>query len=166
VLRHHYLLKADSWIEIAERTFQMEQNLRRQAGLAAIRGHILLELGQTARAVDLFELNLRLRQDAGLGAASVGEAKVDLGYAYFLSGRKREAEPLLFGGLEDLKREATPGFIVRAQKKVAKFYASRGAMRKAAKHLVEARDLCEKHGIRDQLRDLRLLKLIPRRFLA
>jgi tetratricopeptide (TPR) repeat protein len=152
-LRRHYLLKADSWIEVAERTSVMEWNLRWQAGLAAIRGHILLELGETPRAVDIFERNLRLREEAGLGPSSIGEAKVDLGYAYFLSGRRRDAEPFLLHGLDELKREAAPGFIARAQKKLAKFYASRGALRKAAEQLVEARDLCERHGIRDQLRD-------------
>ena len=161
--KKHYLEKADSWINVAERTYKMERNLRRQAGLTAIRGHIFLESGRTEEAAEVFDLNLRLRKEAGLSLASMAEAKADLGYAYTLLGRTREAESLLLEGVNDLEASGSPGFVVRAKKKLAVFYFRRLALKKCLQQLVEAEAICENHKILDQLKELRFLRRIPQR---
>lgn len=163
VFKKHYLEKADAWINVAERTYQMETNLKRQAGLSAIRGHIFLELGRTDEAIKLFDLNLRLRKEGGVSLGSIAEAKADLGYAYMLGGRKREAEHLLLEGVHDLEASGSPGFVVRAKKKLASFYFRQWAFKQGLQQLIEAEAICEKHNIKDQLRDLRFLRRIPQR---
>jgi hypothetical protein len=140
----------------------METNLKRQAGLCAIRGHIFLGLGRTQEAGEVFDLNLRLRREAGLSPASIAEAKADLGYAYTLLGRKSEAERLLLEGVTDLEASGSPGFVVRAKKKLALFYFHRLNFKSGLQQLLEAEAVCERHHINDQLKELRFLRYLPK----
>lgn len=160
-LKTHYLAKADSWIAVAERTFAREPNQKREAGLASIRGHIFLEWGRGAEAIPLLERSLHLREEAALGASSVGEAKVDLGYAYHLAGRRREGERLIAEGLAELERHGSPGFLARAKRKVAHVYTRSWAFGKALHELVELKDLVETYGLNDQGREIRWMSRLP-----
>lgn len=164
-LKKRYLEKADSWIRVAERTYKMENNPGRQAGLSTIRGYIMVDLSRTDEAVKLFDQSLKLRKDGGWSLASIAEAKADLGYAHMLVGRKREAEALLLEGVHDLEAYGSPGFVVRAKKKLASFYFRQRAFRRGLQQLVEAKTICEKHNIKDQLSELRFLCRIPKKLL-
>jgi len=160
-LKTYYLAKADSWIAVAERTLAREPNQKREAGLASIRGHIFLEWGRGAEAIPLLERSLHLREDAALGAASVGEAKVDLGYAYYLYGRRREGERLIAEGLGELERHGSPGFLARAKRKVARIYMRGLAFGKALHELVEVKDLVDTYDLNDQGREVRWMSRLP-----
>lgn len=160
-LKTHYLAKADSWIAVAERTFAKEPNQKRKAGLASIRGHIFLEWGRGSEAIPLLERSLHLREEAALGASSVGEAKVDLGYAYYFEGRRREGERLIAEGLGELERSGSPGFLASAKRKVAHVYARGWALRKALHELVELKDLVDTYGLNDQGREIRWISRLP-----
>jgi hypothetical protein len=160
-LKTHYLVKADSWIAVAERTFAREPNQKREAGLASIRGHIFLEWGRGAEAIPLLERSLHLREEAALGPSSVGEAKVDLGYAYYLAGRRREGERLIADGLAELERHGPPGFLARAKRKAARVYTRGWALGKALRELVEVKDLVDTYGLNDQGREIRWMSHLP-----
>lgn len=165
-IREHYLHKADSWIDVAERTYKMEENKRRQAGLSSIRGHIYLELGKIEEAIKLLELSLKLRQDYGLSPASIAEAKADLGHAYVRLGNKRDAEKLLVEGVYNLEKAMVPGFTARAKRKLAKFYFERGDIKKCVNQLIEAEAICKKYGIKDQFNKLVVLSRISLKLIA
>lgn len=160
-LKVHYFAKADRWIAVAERTFAKEPNQKREAGLASIRGHILLEWGRDAEALPLLERSLHLREEATLGASSVGEAKVDLGYAHYVAGRRREGERLLIEGLGELERHGAPGFLARAKRKVAAAYPRDWAFRKALRELVQVKDLVDTHDLDDHGREVRWISRLP-----
>jgi len=161
-LKTHYLMKADSFISVAERTFAREANAEREAGLVSIRGHIFLEWGRSAEAIPLLERSLRLRDDAGLGRSAIGEAKVDLGYAYSLEGRRREGERLLEDGLADLEGHGAPDFLARAKRKVARVHIRGWAFRDALRELLDVKDLVETYGLNDQGGEVRWISRIPR----
>jgi hypothetical protein len=164
-LKTHYLGKADAWIAVAERTFAMAPSPKRDAGLASIRGHIFLEWGRVVEAVPLLERSLHLREEASLGPASVGEAEVDLGYAYYVTGRRREGEHLMAEGLADLERHGSPGFLARAKRKVARVYWKGWDLRKALAELVDVKALVDTYGLNDQGREVRWLAHVPQRLL-
>ncbi len=160
-LKTHYLAKADSWIAVAERTFAREPNKKREAGLASIRGHIFLEWGRGTDAIALLERSLHLREEASLDESSVGEAKVDLGYAYCLASRRRDGERLIAGGLYDLERHGSPGFLARAKRKAARVYIRGWALGKALRELVGVKDLVDTYGLNDQGREVRWMSYLP-----
>jgi hypothetical protein len=160
-LKTHYLVKADSWITVAERTFARGPDKKREAGLASIRGHIFLEWGRVAEAIPLLQRSLHLREEAGLGASSVGEAKVDLGYAYYLVGKRREGERLIAVGLDELERHGSPGFLARAKRKAARVYTRGLAFGKALHELVEVKDLVAAYDLNDQGREVRWISRLP-----
>jgi hypothetical protein len=101
-------------------------NIRRDAygdaGLLSIEGHILLQLGRLAAGTAALARSLDLRVGAGDVEKPVAEAKADLGYAYFLTGRLRRAEALVREGVAGLEQAMNPEFASRAQRKLAEFY--------------------------------------------
>ncbi|MFQ5685598.1 MAG: hypothetical protein ACE5GV_02955 [Candidatus Scalindua sp.] len=52
--KRHYLLKAEAWLRVADRASEMEGNLKRDAGIAAIRGHVYMRLGNLHESREQF----------------------------------------------------------------------------------------------------------------
>jgi tetratricopeptide (TPR) repeat protein len=159
-LRRHYLLKADAWIDVAERTYEIEGNKQREVGLSSIRGHIYLELGRVRPAIKKLERSLELRKLHGPSSASLGEAKADLGYAYFRMGRREVAEAFLTEGVDALEHAMVPGFTIRAKRKLAEYYYEIGNHRDCFRQIAEASAISRKYGVRDQFGKLALLPII------
>lgn len=165
-LKRFYLEKAEEYIRLGERSSRIEPDQTRDAGLAAILGHICLHLGRVSEAAHVFERSLRLRMEAGLSPASIAEAKADLGDVYGRLGRHREAQRLLEEGVHELERAKARGFAARAKRKMSRYYLRRGNLRRCAKQWIEADAICHHHGIRDQLRGLRIIPGLSSRFVA
>lgn len=161
-LRQHYLVKADSWVSVAERAFALEPDPGLEAGLASIRGNILLRLDRRPEAIASLERSLRLRQDNDLGEASVAEAKVDLGYAYFIHGRRSEGERLVMDGLAEFPRDEAHGQLARVKRKAVRMYAQGFFFRKALGELIDVKDLVDAYDLKDQGREARWLAYVPR----
>ncbi len=77
----------------------------------------------------------------------MGEAKVDLGYAYYLAGRRHEGDHLLTEGLSDLEPHGPPEFLARAKRKVAHAYMRSWAFRKALHELVQVKGLVDTYDL-------------------
>lgn len=165
-LKEYYLQRAEAYVQMAERASRIESDRKREAGLAAILGHIYLHLRRVPEAARVFERSLHLRGEAGLGPASVAEAKADLGDAYARLGRHREAERLLEEGVRDLERAKGAGFAARAKRKLAVYYLRRGSLRRYAKEWIEADAICHHCSIRDQLRGVSTIPRLSARFVA
>ncbi len=164
-LQRRYFEKAARWCEVGYRAVAMEANLARESGITSIHGEILLRLGRTDQALRLLERSLQCRLDGQLGPDSTGWGKVCLGYAYFSSGRKSQGWTLVHEGADDLERFGSPGFLVRAKKRVALLNLRKGHIRTALRVFDEARALSERHQLRDQLADLDVLRPTPRRLI-
>jgi len=148
--RRYYLGRAEDWLRVAERASEIEPDPVREAGSAAIHGHIRLRLADTDGAVTHFERSLRLRLEYGEGPASIAEARSDLGYAFSRAGRTREAEALLRSGVDTLERSHEARFAIRAKWKLAEFLVRRGSFHESARQIAEAGALCRRYGIHDQ----------------
>ncbi len=119
------------------------------AGLAAIRGHIYLELrDQTLDPVAAFEESLRLRKDAGMRGAALAEGKADLGHALVQHGLWKRGHNLLLEGVEELEAAMSEGFAARAKLKMAEYYLRRWRIRDAVRQVQEADAICNLHQIR------------------
>lgn len=119
------------------------------AGLAAIRGHIYLELGD--RALDpmvAFEESLKLREEAGMNRVAIAEAKADLGHAMVREGLWRQGHALLAEGVGELESVMHGGFAARAKLKLAECYMRRGRIKDAVQHIREADAICVLHRIK------------------
>jgi hypothetical protein len=132
----------------------MEPDFARDASLSSIHGEVLMQLGRREDALKLLERSLQMRIDGSLGADSIGWGKVCLGYAYCVYGRRREGTPLVEEGTTELEQFGSPGFVVRAKKRVAALELKRANIRRAFQVVDEAREIAEKHQLRDQLADL------------
>jgi tetratricopeptide (TPR) repeat protein len=137
----------------------MERNPKREAGLAAIRGHVNLRLGNLRESKSQFELSLRLREEHSMGAGSIAEAQADLGYVLRRFGKKERAEELLLKGVKDLEKVMSPGFAARAKRKLARYYLEVGNLREAVRQLTQTQALCQKYGLHDQVEESLLLRL-------
>ncbi|MDO8142601.1 MAG: DUF4062 domain-containing protein [Candidatus Brocadiales bacterium] len=157
--RKHYLLRAEAWLRVAERASDMERNPKRDAGLAAIRGHVNLRLGNLRESKNQFELSLRLREEHSMGAGSIAEAQADLGYVLRRFGKKERAEELLLKGVKGLEKAMSPGFAARAKRKLARYYLEGGNLREAVRQLTQTQALCRKYGLHDQFEESLLLRL-------
>lgn len=86
-------------------TQAIERDPNAQQGSRSIRAHALMQtalLGYVWRlweAADDFKQSLKLRESVGLMSASVGQAKVDLGFCSVLIGRPRSGMALLQEGI-------------------------------------------------------------------
>jgi hypothetical protein len=153
-LRRKYLIKADDWCQVAERADAKNTNLKRRASVASIRGQVRMQLEDRAEAVRLLEESLRCRIAGELGPDSVGWGQVALGYAHFQAGRRVQGQRLVEEGTATLEQSGSPGFVVRAKKRLASIHVKRGHFGAALREVREARSICVKHGLRDQLDDL------------
>lgn len=162
-LQRKYLEKAVRWCQVGHRAVAMEANLKREAGVSSIHGEILLRLGRRDEALRLLERSLQCRIDGRLGPDSTGWGRVCLGYAYCTSGRKIEGWALVHEGADELERFGSPGFLVRAKKRVALLNLRKGHIRTALQVIDEAKALSDKYQLRDQLADLEILGSVPGR---
>lgn len=118
------------------------------SGLAAIRGHIYLELrDSTLDPVAAFEESLRLREETGMSPASVAEAKADFGHVMVRQGLSRRGLALLNEGVEELELQMSGGFAARAKLKLAEAFLRRGSIGDAFHQVHEADAICEFHKI-------------------
>lgn len=119
------------------------------AGLAAIRGHIFLELGDnTLDPVAAFEESLKLRETTGASLASVAEAKADFGHVLVRQGLTRRGHALLIEGVEELETQKAKGFAARAKLKLGEAFLRRGLVGHAVQQVREADAICDFHKIR------------------
>lgn len=154
-LERKYYLKAGAWCEVAARADRIAPNFERRSAVASIHGQTLMRLGEESRAIELLEESLRCRVEGSLGAASENIGKMELGFAYFEIGRKAEGERLVEEGAEGLKSSGSPGFLVRAKKRLIAIHLRRGRFTRALREWREAKKIAEEHGLADQLEDLR-----------
>ena len=119
-----------------------------------LRGNILIFLEHFWAAVKDYETALQLRIDANDTEGRIGEIKVDLGFAYFLTGHKKKAQRFLEDGIEGLKKSDRPTFTVKAMKKLILFYKRTLQLKRAKAMLDEAYDYAEQFEMNDQLRQL------------
>ncbi len=119
------------------------------AGLAAIRGHIYLELSDNALdSVAAFEESLKLRESTDVSMASVAEAKADFGHVMVRQGLSRRGLALLIEGVEELELQMSGGFAARAKLKLAEAFLRRGSIGNAIQQVCEADAVCEFHKIK------------------
>lgn len=119
------------------------------AGLAAIRGHIYLELSdKTLDPVAAFEESLKLRESTDVSLASVAEAKADLGHVMIRQGLSKRGHALLIKGVEELESQMAKGFAARAKLKLAEAFLRRGSIENAVQQVREADAICEFHKIK------------------
>jgi hypothetical protein len=134
-----------------------------QQGVLAIRGNASLQLGTLGYAWMLwdavadFESALRLREDAGASAASIGEMQVDLGLCYVLTGRGKRGLALMQHGIAGLRTNTTANglaFLARGLRKldVAARVLLKPALSREAR--AEIAMITEKTEAMDQARDL------------
>ena len=118
------------------------------AGLAAIRGHIYLALGDPGlNPVAAFEESLELREATGASPASLAEAKSDLGHVMVRYGHSKRGLALLIEGVEELETQTAAGFAARAKLKLGEAYLRRGWAGHAVRQVREADAICELHMI-------------------
>ena len=157
--RTYYLHRAEAWLHVAERASAIEKNPKRDAGLAAIRGHVNLRLGNLRESRNQFELSLQLREEHSMGEGSIAEAQADLGYVLHRFGDKKRAEELLLKGVKGLEKSMSSGFAARAKRKLARYYFEVGNLREAVRQVTQTQALCRKYGLHDQVEDSLLLRL-------
>lgn len=166
-LKKKYLLKAKNWVNVAERTYEMEQDWYKQASISSIKGQIFLRLGNIAEAIKILERSLCVRQDYKLGENYVAVAKSNLGYAYMKQqGMKAKAEKFLLEGLEISEKLMDTGFCVRAKLKLAEFLFCQREFKKALQQVGEAEAICKKYGIESRLDKYSFLLHIPIRIIS
>jgi hypothetical protein len=121
--------------------------------LLAIRGSVFRRLGAIWAAVDDYEAVLRRRQSAGASESAIGEALSELGYGYLFQLHFWRGRSLIEEGVRMLPTgNPRPGFLIRAQRKLAVAYALTGHPKRAREVLATARDLARTHGVFDQIR--------------
>lgn len=121
--------------------------------LLAIRGSVYRRLGAIWAAVDDYEEVLRGRMKAGASESAIGEALSELGYGYLFQLRFWRGRSLIEEGVRLLSTcNPRPGFLIRAQRKLAVAYALTGHPKRAREVLATARDLARTHGVFDQIR--------------
>jgi hypothetical protein len=165
-LRKHYLWKADTWCAVGERVDAIEAkagldpNLAGRAARASIRGQVRMALGDRSTGIRLLEESLRCRIEAKLNPDSIGWAQVALGHALYLNGNKRQAETNLDAGLAAVERTGSPGFIVRAKKRVAQIRVRQLRLRDAGAQLEQAWEIARTNHLMGQMAELE--RLVPR----
>jgi hypothetical protein len=146
-----FLRRGLEFLNVATRAGQLmpsREKSRFFAGLAAIRGHVYLELrDQTLDPVGAFEESLRIRTDSGMSGHAMGEAKADLGHVLVRHGLRARGYQLLEEGVHDLETCMGKGFAARAKLKLAECYMRRGWMCDAIRQVREADAICDLHEI-------------------
>jgi len=164
--REHFLWKADAWCAVGERVDAietqagLEPDLGGRSGRASIRGQVRLALGDSTGGIRMLQDSLRWRIEARLSPDSIGWAEVALGHALYMNGDRPTGERMLDVGLQALEQSGSPGFVVRAKKRVAQVRLKQWRLREAARQLDEAWEISHKHHLRDQIADLE--RLVPR----
>lgn len=149
--RNRFLRRGLDFLNVATRARELVVNYERSrllAGLAAIRGHVYLELrDQTLDPAAAFEESLRLRVDGGMSTVAVAEAKADLGHVMVRYGLWNKGHELLVQGTRELEAGRGKGFAARAKFKLAECYLRRGWLRDAVRQVSEADAICALHKI-------------------
>lgn len=156
-LKRKYFRKADEWCQVALRADARSLDLNRRSGITSIRGQILMEIGPRSEAVALMEESLRCRVEGGLGPSEVAWGEVELGYAYFRTGRVSEGQRMLERGAAAVEKTGSPGFVVRARKRLIAMHLQRGRILQGLREAREAMEIAVKHDLTDQIRDLKWL---------
>lgn len=164
-LQEKYLFKAKDWVDVAERTYQMEQDWNKQANTSSIKGQILLRLGNSSEAIKVLEESLYIRQTYLLKDNYVAVGKSNLGYAYLKCGLPQKAEKLLLESLEILEKLKDKGFCVRTKVKLAEFYFSKREVQKGLRQLAEAEAICRKYGVKSRLDKYKFLLNVPKKII-
>jgi len=150
--KEKFLRRGLEFLHIATRVNGLIPNDERDrffAGLAAIRGHIYLELNDKAlNPIAAFEESLKLREATDSSAASVAEAKADLGYVMVQQGLLKRGHALLIEGVEQLELQMAKGFAARAKLKLSEVYLRQGSIGDAVQQVCEADAICELHKIK------------------
>lgn len=121
------------------------------SGLYAIRASIHLAQGNRAGAIEDYRRVYDIRRSAAVSAAGIGEALSEFGFGLVQTGRRREGLGYLEEGVDLLQQHGSPGFLVRAKRKLAVGYAKNGSLVRARAQLLEAHDLAVLHGLHDQI---------------
>ena len=151
-VKERFLRRGLEFLHIATRVDALipdDERDRFFAGLAAIRGHIYLELNDmTLDPIAAFEESLKLREATGTSAASIAEAKADLGHVMVRQGLLKRGHALLIEGVEQLESQMAEGFVARAKLKLGEAYLRQGSIRDAVQQVREADAICEFHKIK------------------
>lgn len=132
-----------------------------ETNLRAIRGSILMRLGDRPGAITEYAAVAEARRDHRAGV--FGEALSELGYALVMSGRRNEGLAAMERGVELLLRDPRPGFDIRAIRKLAVGYALCAEPVHAFHYAVMAYDRAEQTDARDQItKTERLAKSLDR----
>lgn len=138
---------------LADLDRSLAEKNRDPTGLLAIRGSIRRRLGAFGAAIDDYERVLRWRLQNGASESAIGEALAELGFAYLFQLRFWKGRALLEDGVRMLSSSGRrPGFLIRAQRKLALAYALTGKRTEAQSLKASARKLAQRHGVMDQLR--------------
>lgn len=151
--RDFYLRRSLDLLDAVKSRAMLLGNEPGELGRDAIRGHILLRLGNRVEAMDVFQRSLRRRADLGMGGDAIAEARGDLGWALVRTGRLAEGIDLLHEAVEQLEHSTNPesaGFLIRAKLKLAQASIHDRGLRRAAKQLSEVQALCVAVGAWDQ----------------
>ena len=152
----HYRLAAVLATQLIERDRNAAQ------GALSIRGHASMQMAQLGLAWKLwdavsdFRESLRLREGSLASAASIGEAKADLGLSLALTLRRREGLALLRQGVDMMRSNETASglaFLARGLRKLERGarIAGRSDLAEAARE--ERLELAAKIEAMDQIRD-------------
>lgn len=151
-VKERFLRRGLEYLHIATRVDRLIPNDERDrffAGLAAIRGHIYLELSDTTLdPIVAFEESLKLREATDASVASIAEAKTDLGHVMVRQGLSKRGHALLLDGVEQLELQMAGGFAARAKLKLGEAYLRRGSIENAVQQVLEADAICKFHKIK------------------
>lgn len=123
-----------------------------RAGLLAIRGSILRQLGRMSDCIVDYEEVLCIRNcERNAPLNQVGEAMSELGYAYLFRLSPRKGLRLCEEGVEKLREGVRAGFLSRALRKLSIAYAMNGRLIRAYEAWEEAKDVAIRSGTFDQM---------------
>lgn len=122
------------------------------AGIRAIKGSVLMQLGDRRGAIREYRASLDERIASGASAAAIGEAEAELGFAMMFARDIRQGCALMAKGVASLAATDSHPFTVRARRKLAVGYALSMHLQLAWRELGLAYELAETHGIGSFLR--------------
>jgi len=122
-----------------------------RAGLFAMRGSVLRQLGHHSDAISDYETVVLLRKESKAADHEIGEALSELGFAFLWQPSPRKGLRLCEEGVALLRRGGRAGFLARGLRKLAVAYLVNGRLRRAYQARDEARAVAVSHGAFDQL---------------
>ena len=154
IAKHLYVMKDRRDMlndALADVQLALKESKANEDGLIAISGSTLRKLHRFSQAVADYETVYRIRQNNGASDNKIGEALSELGFGYLCQGKLRKGRGYCEKGVRLLRGTESPGFLVRALRKLAIIYLVTGHLHKAYETWTKARQITSARGIFDQL---------------